>query len=106
MFKQAVKRAKIDFFYGVSEGLDLAELTHGTVVCLLSMLQRGQTFPNAVRKFLEVDGFKRIIQMMKAIAAKVSASSSFSSFSSWTSSESESCIVLTEGAAHVTATMS
>jgi hypothetical protein len=42
--------------------------------------------------------------MMKAVAAKLSSSSSFLSSSPWTPSESEGCIVLTEGAAHVTST--
>ena len=93
-----------EFFDYISIGKTTVQ--HGTIECLLSMLQRGQTFPNAVRKFLEVDGFKSIIQMMKAVAAKLYASSSFSSSSSWTSSESESCIVLTKGAVHFTATMS
>jgi hypothetical protein len=47
---------------------------HGAMLCLAAMIQGKAAFPNAVKKFLEMDGYGRIFRMMNVIAASPSSS--------------------------------
>lgn len=78
-----------------------SHVQRGAILCLAEMLLRGEIFPNAVRKFMKLDGFKRVFEIIKNIAAQFSTSTNFSSLSSWTSSELQNFHVLSEGAALV-----
>ncbi len=91
-----------DLFVCISSGQ--INVQHGAMLCLLAMFEGDVAFPNAINKFLQMDGYGSIFRMLKAIAAS-SLSSSSSSATDINSFKllSEGCaLIITFYASHVT----